>query len=271
MTDGQTGAVVAAIADALGHGELTIEELDGEVVRRVGPWAGDLVIPAFDGWWPRWRQAIGTAAYRGVLCFGPPRGRKVTYADPRRWVPGFETETPGGDLAGLVLRYLSAYGPATPTEFARWLGVPPGPVKAVTATMTADLAEVDVEGVVAYLPARDQDLPDEPVRGVRLLPYFDPYTVGCHPRDRLFPGDAARRALSGGQAGTRPVLLVDGTVGGIWHSRRTARRVEITVEPFATLTAGQQRELDREVERIGEILDLPATGTIGTVTARSHL
>ena len=44
-------------------------------------------------------------------------------------------------------------------------------------------------------------------RGVRLLPYFDAYTVGCHPREQLFPGLAAQRALSRGQAGNVPVLL----------------------------------------------------------------
>ena len=47
----------------------------------------DFSMPAFDGMWPRWRQALGTAAKRGALCFGPNRGRKVTYTSPRRWLP----------------------------------------------------------------------------------------------------------------------------------------------------------------------------------------
>ena len=49
----------------------------------------------------------------------------------------------------------------------------------------------------------------------RLLPYFDPYLVAGQPRERLYPGAAAIRALTpAGQAGNYPVLLVDGVVGG---------------------------------------------------------
>ena len=44
---------------------------------------------AFQDKWPRWRQLTSTAAHRGVLCFGPNRGRKVTYTNPHRWRPGF--------------------------------------------------------------------------------------------------------------------------------------------------------------------------------------
>ena len=64
------------------------------------------------------------------------------------------------------------------------------------------------------------------VRRSGLLPYFDAYAVGCHPRERLFPGAAAERALARGQAGNRPVLLVDGVVaGGVAPPpRRTADR-----------------------------------------------
>ena len=62
--------------------------------------------------------------------------------------------------------------------------------------------------------------------GVRLLPYFDAYVVGCQPRELLFPGRAAERALAGGQAGNYQVLLIDGVVAGVWHQRRSGRRSE---------------------------------------------
>jgi hypothetical protein len=57
-----------------------------------------------------------------------------------------------------------------------------------------------------------------------LLPYFDAYVIGCHPRATLFPACRGKRALTGGQAGNVPVLLVDGVVAGVWHQRRSGRR-----------------------------------------------
>lgn len=89
LEPGQTDEVVTAIGDALLTGELTVDELDAEVVARAGAWAGERVMPAFQGHWPRWRQAVGDAANRGALVFGADRGRNVTYTHPRLRDPSF--------------------------------------------------------------------------------------------------------------------------------------------------------------------------------------
>ena len=99
----------------------------------------------------------------------------------------------------------------------------------------------------------------EPHRGIRLLPYFDAFVVAGQPRERLYPGAAATRGLTpAGQAGNYPVLLVDGVVGGVWHQRRSGRKLAITVEPLRELTATQRRQLDDEVELVGAVMEADA-------------
>ena len=267
LTPEQTDQVVAAIDGALADAELTVDELTEAVVAATGSWAGELVMPAFQGMWPRWRQAMHLAAHRGALCFGPNRGRKVTYTGPRRWLPGFRPMQAETALAELAKRYLRAYGPATPAHFARWLAAPPR--WAAELFDSLDLVEVDVEGHTGWLVAGDDDFGFEP-GDLRLLPYFDAYAVGCHPRDVLFPGKAAQRALAGGQAGNFPVLLIGGTVAGVWHQRRSGRKVDITVEPLDRLTAAHRTALDEQVQRIGEFLEARPQLTIGTVTVGPH-
>jgi Winged helix DNA-binding domain len=270
LTPEQTEEVVAAIADALEDAELTVDELTEAIVERTGRWAGEPSMPAFQGMWPRWRWAEGTATNRGAMCFGPNRGRKVTYTSPRRWLPGFCPAEEHTAIAELVKRYLHAYGPATPEHFARWLAAPPRWAMGLFDSLAGDLQQVEVEGSVAWVVAGDAAaLPNAP-QGVRLLPYFDAYVVGSHPRDLLFPGLAAVRALAHGQAGNLPVLLVDGIVAGIWHQRRAGRKREITVEPFDRLTPTQRRELDSQVKRVGEFLESTPRLTIGTVTVGAH-
>ena len=66
-------------------------------------------------------------------------------------------------------------------------------------------------------------------------------------------------------------MLIDGVVSGVWHQRRSGRKIDITVEPLTKLTAKHRSELDDQVERIGEILEGKPAMTIGIVTARSHL
>jgi hypothetical protein len=272
LTAAQTDEVVGAIAQALSDAELTIDELSEAVIAATGPWAGDLVMPAFQGMWPRWRQAIGVAANRGALCFGPNRGRKVTYTNPGRWLPGFTPADERTALADIVKRYLHAYGPATPRQFARWFGAPPGWATELFEALTGELEQVAFEGDVAWVAAGDTDAPSTPPQGVRLLPYFDAYAVGSYPRDLVFPGRAAARALAGGQAGNFPVLLIDGIVAGVWHQRRAGKgkTIEITVEPLNELTAAQRRALDDQVERVGAFLEETPRLTIGPVTVGPH-
>jgi hypothetical protein len=270
LTSGQADEVVAAIAAALAGAELTVDELGAEVAARTGSWATDPVMPAFQGMWPRWRQAMHLAAHRGALCFGPNRGRNVTYTSPQRWLPGFPPIPASDALAGLVRRYLYAYGPATPQHFAQWLSAPRGWAAQLFDSLAGELDQVEVGGTRAWVVAGDTAPATLPPGGVRLLPYFDHYTVGCHPRELLFPGPAAHRALSGGQAGNFPVLLIDGTVAGVWHLRRSGRRLDLTVEPLSPLTAAHRRQLDDQVERIGQIQEGVPRLTIGTVTVGGH-
>jgi hypothetical protein len=273
LTPEQAQQIVDAIGRALEDADLTIDELDRAVVALVGSWAGDRVMPAFQDLWPRWRHAVGAAAHGGVLCFGPSKGRRITYTNPRRWLPGL-TPAPEQEAIGTVItRYLHAYGPATPQQFGQWIGAPPTWASEQFERHSPKLTKINFEGVPSWVRYRDTEMPAaEAAKGsVLLLPYFDAYAVGSHPRDRLFPGKAATRALApSGQAGNYPVLLANGVVAGVWHQRRSGQQIEVTVEPLIRLAAGQRRALETQVERIGQILEGNARLTIGTVSVGGH-
>jgi hypothetical protein len=266
LTPDQKAEVIEAVGAALAEDDLTVDELTDEVVARTGPWAGDLVMPAFQVWWPRWRQMIPYAAHAGVLCYGPNRGRKTTYTNPHRFAPPFKPMPGEQALSELLGRYLYSYGPATPQQFARWLNTTPGFV----AGLFKGFQEVVLDGKPAWIVEGDTAMPAEPARGVRLLPYFDAYGVGSYPRELLFPGKAQTRALAGGQAGNFPLVLVDGIVAGVWHQRLAGRKVTVTVETVADLKGAQLRALDDEVERLGVILDAKPTLVVGEVTVGPH-
>jgi hypothetical protein len=129
---------------------------------------------------------------------------------------------------------------------------------------------VDVDGDRAWVIAGDTTTPAEPPTGVRLLPDFDAFVIAGQPREKLFPGEAATRAMANGGVGNYPVVLVDGVVGGVWHARRAGRNVEITVESLRRLTRSQERGLDAEVELVGRVLEAVPSLTVGRVTVGAH-
>lgn len=267
----QADEVIAAIGDALSDTELTVDELTEAIAHRAGPWAVERTMQAFQDKWPRWRQLTSTAAHRGVLCFGPNHGRNVTYTNPHRVLPGFRPANGDVALRTLITRYLYAYGPATPQHFAKWLNIPPHCAVGLFRTMADNLECVDLDGEPGWTVLGDTGMPGAPHRGIRLLPYFDAYVVAAQPRERLFPGTAATRALTPtGQAGNYPVVLVDGVVGGVWHQQRSGGNVIIIVDLLRELSGPQRRQLDDEVDLLGSVMDAKATLSLGPLTVGPH-
>lgn len=263
LTAAELDAVVAGLGAVLPGAARTVDELDAALAVELGPWAVERTMPAFGQLWPRWRMAVDTAANRGVLCFGPDAGRRITYTSPPPFVPA------EGGGSWLLARYLHSYGPATAAHYARWLSAPPA---WATALFGAEAAAGRIEPLDGWgwVAAGDTDFPDQAPRGLRLLPYFDAYAVGSWPRDRVFPGRAAERALARSQAGNFPVLLLDGVVGGVWHQKRAGRYLDLTVEPLADLSAARRRALDAEADRVGAFQELIPRLTVGPVTVGPH-
>ena len=272
FTPEQADDVIAAIGDALMEEALTVDELTEAIVERTGR----LGSRANHGRLPGQVAALAPADRRcGASRESSASDRTViaTSPTPTR-IAGCPASSPAeGDAAlrTLLARYLYAYGPATPQHFAQWLNVRPRDAADLFDEAAADLEQVELDGAPGWVVAGDGEMPAEPHRGIRLLPYFDAFVVAGQPRRLLYPGAAAARALSpSGQAGNYPVLLVDGVVGGVWHQRRSGGRLAVTVEPLHDLTAAQRRQLDEEVELLGAVMEAEPALTISTVTVGPH-
>jgi hypothetical protein len=265
----QLAAVVDAIGRALDGQCLTTRQLGEEVARSAGAWTLKETAPAFGGKWPRWRMALGWAAALGQLCFGPNEGTQVTFVRPDQWLGSWQDADPRDSLVEVCRRFVRAYGPVTYAEFAQWFAVPRTLARDVQSDLRAELVEVDVERDRRML--LEQDLSDRlPTveASVRLLPHFDSYLRGGHPRSRL----AGRWAnKSAGGTGQSPVLLVDGVVGGVWQRRGSGRVCEVRVDSFEPLTRRQRAVLDGEVARIGAFLKTEVRLSVGAVEVRPHM
>jgi hypothetical protein len=174
----------------------------------------------------------------------------------------------GQALAEVLRRFADAYGPVSATDFATWFRMRPEQAVELARSLGDQLEEVEVDGYRGRLPAGEAELeePELPSGQVLLLPAFDCYVRGGYPRDLLIPPSSAERALPDGDrrrsgradlAGPLPVLLVGGSVAGIWERRRNGRRFDLTAEPFVQLSSAQRDAVRARAERIGEIVEAP--------------
>jgi Winged helix DNA-binding domain len=281
MSAKDLASVADAIAESLSEKPLTREELGRAVAKRVGRWAVERTVVAFGGQSQVWQAGIGVVARRGLVCFGPPVGAKVTFVRAESWLGPFRVGDAAKSQREMMRRYLAAYGPATAAEFAQWATIAPARAKQLANELGSVIEEVEVDGVRALQIAGDRA--GRPARSTLLVPRFDVYVVGSHPRDVVIPPDLVKRATATGLlrggigtgrsylAGPMPVMLIDGVVSGIWESKRRGRRLDIVAQPLVRIDAKRRTELARSAARLGEISGLEATLRIGAVTTRPHL
>ena len=159
-------------------------------------------------------------------------------------------------LEEMAWRYLSAYGPATAEDFARWVGLEFDEAETIIERMADRLIEVEVNGNKAWVGDVIASLIDtmRPVRGVRLLPQFDPYLIGLPRVDqaRLAPADQAQ--VYRPQGWISPALLVDGEIAGVWDYAQQGERITVTIEPFASLSDDARAGIDVEARSLGTFL-----------------
>jgi Winged helix DNA-binding domain len=253
VTKEQYDAILETVPRALGARPLTREQLADKIAEFGGAKLREKFLSG-------WGALLKPSARRGDLCFGPNRGRNVTFVRPDRWLrlrglPRMDQEEARREV---VRRFLAAYGPATADDLGRWLGFRVG-LKRMLQALEDELVEVEVAGGPASLLAADVDAlkSGSAPRSVRLLPAFDPYVVGFRPRELLV--DAAHEPrIFRPQAWFSPVVLVNGRAAGIWERERRGSRLEVRVEPFARLSAATRRAIASEADRLGEFLDAPA-------------
>jgi hypothetical protein len=204
---------------------------------------------------------LGRAALEGWICYGPDRGKEPTYVLLSDWVALGLALPPEEAGAELARRYLAAFGPAGPDDWAAWSGLSLKVGRAAWGRIADELIDVVVEGRPAWLlkahQARlDEAPPSDPV--VRLLGGYDTYLLGYRSRDLVLDPAHARRIHPGGGI-IHPALLVDGMVAGTWRITRRRAGVEIAVEPFAPLAPAVLAALDAEAADVGRFLGQPAT------------
>lgn len=247
VTRQQYEAIIANVPRALDGRPRTREWLADRLAELAGPDVRDAVLFS-------WGGVLKQSARYGDLCFGPPRGRNITFVRPDRWLRRRLQADPEQAGRDLVHRYLAAYGPATAVDFGRWLEDPTR-ARALLRASRDELAEVEVDGKPAL--ALEGDVAalagSRRPRGVRLLPAFDDYVTATRPREAIVAAEHVPRVFKQ-QGWVSPVLLVDGRAAGIWSHTRSGGVVRAEVEPFQPLRPHVRKALKDEVERLAAFL-----------------
>ncbi|HEY6115479.1 MAG TPA: winged helix DNA-binding domain-containing protein [Candidatus Dormibacteraeota bacterium] len=237
MREGDLSSIATTGREIMAERPRTIAELARELGRRH---------PGRDGV----ALAYGVR-YMVPLVFTPPRGLwggrgLVTLTTFEAWLgrppgPGFSEEQ-------LVLRYLSAFGPASPSDMRAWSGLALRPafeglrprLKTYRDESGAELFDLP------RAPRPDRELEVPP----RLIPDFDNILLAHADRSRIMP-PGKHLGIFSSNGVMQGAVLLDGFVRAMWAPRGNA----LVITPFGkALTKAEQRSTSDEAMRLMQLL-----------------
>jgi hypothetical protein len=222
-----------------------------------------------------WGTFLGPVAQRGLLTFGPPAGRNVTFVRPSAWLgrpispqelavamPSERGDVPLEPLtalAGLIRSFLTAFPGSGRDATARWWGsVRAGLINEARALLGDQIVDIEVAGTHQWILPEDVAAlqATEPFEGVRLLPGFDPWINELPRRTDAVMTSAHHDRIYRVAGWVTPVVIVDGRVEGTWELA-AGKRGGIAVTRLERWRSGVKAELAAEVDRIAAFLDRP--------------
>ena len=252
MTSAEAVAVLDAIRTALDGPPLTRDEVADAVTELLGDARlGEAVRGSF-GTMPK------LAAFRGDVVCAPPKGQRVRFTRPDRWLgEDWEPAAPKEAMTWVLRRHLAAYGPATRESFARWFGIASAAQAGrIIASLGDELAPVRLDGQERRMLRADiGDLAAaRPAGAVALLPAFDQYVVAAPREDSPVLAAAFKDRVYRPQGWLSPVLLVDGRIAGVWRHERKGRRLTVTIAPFADTSDAVRAGAEAQARRLARFL-----------------
>jgi hypothetical protein len=200
-------------------------------------------------------EALGYAMRaRLPLVQVPPRGLWGEGGPPRcataeAWLDGALTADATPDR--LALRYLVAFGPATPADFQTWSGLGGG--AALFARLGPRLRVFSDERGralfdVVRAPLPDPDAPAPP----RFLPDYDNVFLAHADRARIVAAEDLPRMRV--ENAFLPPFLVDGFIAGTWKLEQAKERATLLLRPMRRLAARDRAALEAEGEGLLALL-----------------
>jgi hypothetical protein len=189
----------------------------------------------------------------------PPRGVWGKTAQPRHttaeaWLGRPLSEDPAPDAA--VLRYLAAYGPATPADIRTWSWLTG--VREVLERLRPRLRTFRDEHGRELFDVKDGALPDpDSPAPPRFLPEYDNALLSHDDRSRIVSDADRKRTYLG-----KGTVLVDGFVGAMWWVAREKRAATLEIALFEPLPPSMLSEVTDEGARLLDFLAAEADSRV---------
>ena len=192
------------------------------------------------------------AELRGVVCSGPIRDDKTTYALLEDRVPQGAPVPREEALARLATRYFTSHGPATLHDFVWWSGLSVGDARRGLEGAKPDLVSEEIDAQI-YWFAESPHTAQADKHTVHLLPAYDELLISYRDRSASLPLNHFKKAVSDNGV-FRPTLVAGGQVIGLWKRAAKGHRTFVETNLFAPQSDLVGNMISEAAQRYGRYL-----------------
>ena len=251
MTSKDLDELNAMVVDALRSGPMS----QRDITQAIRPKANPRVV----AWAERFWSIVRPAVVEGLVCYAPDQietgGKRsnAVFVRTDQWLPKQKKIDELAAQQFLLRGFLRAYGPATVQDFAFWSGIAVKESREIWNSLADEIAEVSVEDEEMAILSEDVKIlanSSRPQDVVRLLPGFDPFLLAHAAKDHMIPDRHYKRVYRN-QGWISPVVLVNGSIAGIWSCTKKGKSLSFKAELFEKLTKSQRSKVGDEAESLG--------------------
>ena len=202
----------------------------------------------------RLAMAVMYAELEGVICSGPRRDRKFTYANLGDRAPRAARFDRDEALAELFTRYLQSHGPATLKDFSWWSGLTMSDGKRALDIVRA--RHRDEDGL-AYWSLDDRRPRVARGSGALLLPIYDEYLVAYRDRVVVPHTQTQITKVPGWNVTFQHAVVINGQVAGTWRIPRVDESIALDVTLGRRLSTRAKRAVIDAAKRYGRFRRMP--------------
>jgi hypothetical protein len=203
------------------------------------------------------------AEIEGIVCSGPERDGKPTYALLPERAPEKRSLSKEEALAYLANIYFTSRCPATLQDFRWWSGQTTQDARQALDLVKSNFVSETIGNKTYWLDPSAEHPPVSALDTLHLLPAYDEFMISYQDREAsLQQADSPRMISSNGIF--RPVIVLDGQVIGIWRRKTEKKTVLVEVELFKPADQTIIHRIQEEAVRHAHFLGLE-TGSVSGV------
>lgn len=193
------------------------------------------------------------AELEGLICGGPEKRNKITYALLEERVPKKSKLKRDEALAILTKKYFSSHCPATIKDFAWWAGLTLNDAKRGFESVKSKFILETVKSET-YILSNSFRLPDKKTKSIHLLPAFDEFTISYRNRSASLSAENNKITVSSNGM-FFPIILINGKAAGLWKRTKNKGKITVEINLYKKSTKAEKELIKNAANRYGEFLN----------------